>query len=84
LFGFVLPLLALAGSSWAYGKVALVVAGLAAALVLVLAYFLDEFVHYHVFHFLPSDGAEWRREAPVVVGAILAAVAAFLWAYFAF
>jgi hypothetical protein len=49
-FGFLLPLLALAGSAWVAGKQRLVVAGLIGAVVLVGAYFLAELVHYQILN----------------------------------
>jgi hypothetical protein len=48
-FGFVIPLLALAGSAWAMEQTKWVVGGLLAALILLAAYFFDELVHYHIF-----------------------------------
>jgi len=47
-FGFIIPLLALAGSAWAMEQTKWVVGGLLAALILLAAYFFDELVHYHI------------------------------------
>ena len=52
-------------------------------LVLVVAYFVDELVHYRIYPFgLGSDRAEWRREWLIIVIGVAAAIgiAAFGWA----
>jgi len=71
-FGFLIPLLALAGSSWALAQTALVVSGLVASLVLIIAYFLDELIHYRVLSLnLVNDAREWGSESIVVIGALI-------------
>lgn len=67
-FGFIIPLLALSGFSWASERPKLVAGGLAATSILVIGYFIDELVHYQAFsHRLENNKLEWKREAPVVV-----------------
>lgn len=56
-FGFVIPLLALAGSAWAMEQTKWVVGGLLAALIWLAAYFFDELVHYHILR--PKVICEW-------------------------
>lgn len=81
-FGVLIPLFALANPLLWVAQVPLVVAGLVAAIVLVLGYFLDELVHYHVFKFLKNTSDEWKRESPVWFGTILGAVVAGSCTYF--
>lgn len=78
IFGFLLPLFALAGWVWPLGHRNVVVGGLVAALILVATYFLDELVHYKILSSrLLNDVNEWRRESFVWVGGILIAATAF-------
>jgi len=74
-FGFIIPLLAIAGSSWALAQTALVVSGLIASLVFILSYFLDELIHYRVLSGnLVNDVLEWRREWIIVIGSLIIAL----------
>jgi hypothetical protein len=77
-FGFLLPLFALAGSAWILGHRNVVVAGLVSALILIIGYFLDELVHYGILssHLL-HDVSEWRKECFILAGGIAAAAVAF-------
>ena len=74
-FGFLLPLLAIAGWSWALARPELTVGGLVAAVVLLMGYFLDELVHYKILRFdrLIHDAKEWGDEKFIVTGAIITA-----------
>jgi len=81
-FGVLIPLFALADPSLGVGSVPLVVAGLVAAIVLILGYFFNELFHYHVFKFLNNTSGEWKRERLVWIGALLAAFVAGGCAYF--
>lgn len=78
IFGFLIPLLALAASAWALKQSALVAAGLIATLIFVTAYFVAELVHYRIVStHLMNDLREWRREWLIVaVGVGLALVTA--------
>ncbi len=80
LFGFLLPLFAIAGLHWAPGNVRVVVGGLVAALVLIAAYFLDELVHYRILKVgaLLEDAREWRFESIIVGVGIAGAIAGYL------
>lgn len=72
--GFVLPLLALAGVA-VHPKV--VVAGMLAAVIFVIAYFSCELVHYGVLNRrLLNDRKEWGRSTGIVAIAFVAAVLA--------
>jgi hypothetical protein len=80
-FGFLIPLMALAGISGAQNLATAVVSGLAAALVLIATYFLDELVHYRIFWpgRLLQDIGEWEGEWGIVAtGLIAASVVAML------
>jgi len=79
-FGFLIPLFALAGPPWAQSCVGTVVAGLVAALVLIGGYFFDELVHYRILSGrLVDDAREWRGEIGIVIGGLgIALVAALL------
>ncbi len=75
IFGFVFPLLALAGWSWALARPSFVAGGLVSSLVLVIAYFADELVHYEVLRRpLIHDAREWGREKLVVAAGIVLAL----------
>jgi hypothetical protein len=74
-FGFLIPLLALAGSVWALAQTKLVVAGLVATLILLIAYFFDELVHYRILSpQLLNDAREWREELVIVLVALTVAL----------
>ena len=76
LFGITLPLLAFAGAQVARS---LVVGGILAALVLVVAYFACELIHYRILsNRLLHDSREWGREVKLVVVAVLVALAVFV------
>jgi len=81
-FGFIIPLLAIAGSFWALAQTALVVSGLVASLVFILSYFLDELIHYRVLSVnLVNDAREWRREWIIVIGALTITLACSILIY---
>jgi len=81
-FGFLIPLLALAGSAWASAQTELVVGGLVAALILLLAYFLDELVHYRIINIgLLNDAREWRSEWAIVLIAGISVAISFAVVY---
>lgn len=75
-FGFLLPLFALAGASGGFISPALVVGGLVAALVLLAGYFVSEMWHLGILPPKPlaEDAREWRRELPIVIGTVVLAV----------
>lgn len=78
-FGFILPLIALAGSGSAMVTVPVVTGGLVAALVLISGYFLVEMRHYHILsNKLLHDRAEWGRQNGVVAICVFLAVVLFL------
>jgi hypothetical protein len=84
LFGFLLPLIALGGAEWIRSRPNLVVGGLVATLVLIVAYFWVELIHYRIVGSkLEYDSAEWKREKPIVVGGAFVAVLCAILAYFA-
>lgn len=75
-FGFMLPLFALAGTTVSKQ---VVVAGITAAVIFVVAYFACEMVHYGVLNQrLLHDRSEWGRSMGIVVFAFLAAAASVL------
>jgi hypothetical protein len=80
IFGFLIPLFGIAGLPWAPRNAAVVVGGLAAALVLIAAYFIDELVHYRILRMgrLVDDAREWRGESLVVAAGVAGAIAAYL------
>lgn len=64
-FGFICPLLAISGFDISKP---IIVAGMLAALVAILGYFMCELVHYGVINAkLLNDGYEWKRSSGVVV-----------------
>lgn len=70
-FGFVLPLLALAGITISKQ---IVVAGMTTAVVFIIAYFACEMVHYGILNKrLLYDRDEWGRSMGIVVVAFLVA-----------
>lgn len=78
-FGFILPLFGVAGVAL---DPRLVVAGIVAALIFVLGYFVCEMVPYGVLSSrLLNDRSEWGRERFVVLGTALVSivVATFAW-----
>jgi hypothetical protein len=82
IFGFLLPLFALAGTQWIVSRPEVVVGGLVTAIVFLVAYFTDELVHYRILKWdLRNDIHEWGRERLLVVLASLVAVLAggFAW-----
>jgi hypothetical protein len=82
-FGFVIPLFALAGLSGGLISVPFVVAGLVGSLILLAGYFADEMVHYRILgQSLVGDAREWGREAVLVVLVMLVAVGAMAIAYY--
>jgi hypothetical protein len=85
-FGFLIPLLALAGSSWALTQMAVVAGGLVASLILIIAYFLDELIHYRILRFnrLANDTREWGIELLIVIGALILAIVSFMAVYIGF
>lgn len=81
-FGFLIPLLALAGSTWALAQAALVVAGLFASLILLIAYFIDEMIHYEILSTnLVNDAREWKGELLIVIIALIIALVCSLMTY---
>ena len=85
IFGFLMPLLALAGSGWLLARPHLVISGLVATLVLLAGYFLDELVHYKILKTnLVHDAKEWGRETVIVIAAILLAILGALIVFFIF
>lgn len=84
-FGFVIPLFALAGKSGWLISPRIVVAGLVGSLVLLAGYFFDEMVHYGILsQRLGEDAREWGREWPIVVVVILLALGGTATAYYLF
>ncbi|WP_299212192.1 hypothetical protein [uncultured Tateyamaria sp.] len=78
-FGFIMPLLALAGFGIAVISVSVVTGGLVAALVLISGYFLVEMRHYHILsNRLLHDRAEWGRQNGFVAICVFVAVVLFL------
>jgi len=76
-FGFLAPLLGLAGVAWILANPRIVTAGLVGSLVLIAGYFVDELVHYEIVSvsLRPRyDKAGWRRELPVVIGSAIGAL----------
>jgi hypothetical protein len=75
-FGVVFPLLVLAGSDWFLDHTRVAVAGVVGGLVLLVAYFVNELIHYRVLSSrLVGDAREWGREWIVVVLGIAVAAA---------
>lgn len=78
-FGFIMPLFALAGFGSAFVTVSVVTAGLVAALVLISGYFFVEMRHYHILsNKLLHDRAEWGRQNGFVAICVFIAVVLFL------
>ena len=69
------PLFGLAGKVWYLINPLFAVSGLVSALVLLAGYFVDELVHYEIiWKKWRSPGRGWRREWPIVVCTLLAAM----------
>ena len=69
-FGFVLPLLVLAGAA-AFVTPKLVTAGLLASSAFVVGYFWAELVHYQILNVkLLNDRKEWNRQRVIVTSTI--------------
>ncbi|SRR5258708_11092813 len=82
IFGFVVPLLAIAGIRGGLIRPAFVVAGLVAAVLLLIGYFAAELVHYKVFSSkLVNDVAEWREGRWLLFLTLFIATAAALAAF---
>ncbi len=83
IFGFCLPLLAMANAHLSFISSRLVVAGLIAALIFLVGYFCAELVHYQILNRrLLYDKNEWGRQWPLVITtfnlALLLSVVTFL------
>jgi hypothetical protein len=75
-FGFLVPLFALAGNTWLLSRPAIVVGGLTFSSVVIATYFCAELVHYKILSTrLANDRKEWGSEWPVVVVGLLVALA---------
>ena len=78
-FGFLFPLLALIGAACALVTPPVIAGGLIATLVLLAFYFFDELLHYQIVgESLAQDAREWGREVPLVIVALVLAIAAYL------
>ena len=82
IFGFCLPLLALANADLSAVNPKIIAAGLIAALIFLLGYFAAELVHYEIINVkLLNDRREWGRQWPLVIStfvvALLAAVSIY-------
>jgi hypothetical protein len=67
IFGFCLPLLALADTRLSFLRPNLIVGGLLAALIILAGYFCAELVHYRILNTrLLHDKKEWGRQWPLV------------------
>jgi len=82
IFGFCLPLLALANADLSAANPKIIAAGLIAALIFLLGYFAAELVHYEIINVkLLNDRREWGRQWPLVIStfvvALLAAVSIY-------
>ena len=77
LFGFVVPLLGIAGVRNALVSLPSVVAGLLAAVILLAAYFVAELFHYQIMSSnLVHDVAEWKSGKVVVLVSLVLSFAA--------
>jgi hypothetical protein len=79
-FGFLLPLLALAGCTWIATKQRLVVAGLVGTVFLIGSYFLAELVHYQILNakFLRGKREEGDESSVVYAGISVASLLGLL------
>jgi hypothetical protein len=76
-FGFLVPLFAIAGARNTLLSPALVVAGLVAAVILLMAYFCAELTHYRILSAaLLHDVHEWRTGRAIVIVALILSIAA--------
>jgi hypothetical protein len=83
IFGLVIPLLALGGSAWAISQQHLVIGGLIGTLILLVAYFVTELIHYQILKAnLLNDLGEWKREFWFAVISIFFAVFVTMLIYF--
>jgi len=81
-FGFVIPLLGMAGVRGQFISPKIVVAGLMAALILLAGYLYDEMVHYNILGLrLVNDASEWGKEWPIVIIVVLLAFVGAIMAY---
>lgn len=77
-FGFILPLIALAGFGGDFVTVRIVTGGLVAAVMLISGYFLVEMQHYYILsNELVNDLKEKRRELWLVAVCMILAVGLF-------
>jgi hypothetical protein len=68
IFGIILPLFALVGSSWALSNFRFIAAGQVAALILLGSYFLGELIHYEVLGKCTiQQMCDWGKEWAVVI-----------------
>jgi len=82
-FGFLLPLLGLAGWTWIAAKQRLVVAGLIGTVLLIGTYFLAELVHYQILNARLLRGKRKKGdESRVVYGGLVIASLLGLLTYF--
>jgi hypothetical protein len=83
-FGFALPLLALAELAPAWINPKTITVGLLSALPLLIGYFVTELVHYGILgNRLMQDIAEFKREWPWVVIALLCSAACWIYYLYA-
>jgi hypothetical protein len=81
-FGFLIPLFAIAGAQGTLIDPKIVVGGLVGSLVLMCGYFVNEMVHYEILNTrLLNDTEEWGRETPLVIIVIVLAVGFGLCSY---
>ena len=81
-FGFLIPLFAIAGAQGILIDPKIVVGGLVGSLLLMCGYFLNEMVHYKILNTrLLNDPKEWGRESPLVITVIVLAVGLGLCSY---
>jgi hypothetical protein len=82
IFGFCLPLLALANARLPILSPKIVASGLIAALILLMGYFCAELVHYEILNArLLNDRREWGRQWPVVATTFILALIASISVY---
>lgn len=68
IFGFILPLFAIAGARWVLNRPNLVLSGLVATVVLLCAYYWAELAHYQIVsRKLTHDKDEWRGECLIAI-----------------
>ena len=82
IFGFCLPLLALANADLSAANPKIIAAGLIAALIFLLGYFAAELVHYEIINVkLLNDRREWGRQWPLVISTFVVALLAAISIY---